>query len=154
HLEPAPGRELGIESMDLDTISGVTGVTVATAEGVREIAGTPSVTDTAAALFSTDPPIDPGVTWRRQAAAFFQANRFLVGALVRRVLDFVEGDRVADLYAGVGLFSVALAASGRQVVAVEGDPYAGADLASNAKPWPDRLLITNASVERAVAQPP
>ncbi len=60
-------------------------------------------------------------TWTRQAASFFQANRFLVGALASAVLDGVDGQHVADLYAGVGLFAVALAARGHDVVAVEGD---------------------------------
>ena len=40
---------------------------------------------------------------------------------------------VVDLYAGVGLFGLALAAAGRDsVTAVEGDPVAGADLERNA----------------------
>jgi 23S rRNA (uracil1939-C5)-methyltransferase len=71
---------------------------------------------------------------RRRAVSFFQANRFLLPALVTDVLDAVlpEGD-VLDLYAGVGLFSVALAAIGRRgITAVEGDPVSGADLRANA----------------------
>ncbi len=75
------------------------------------------------------------VELRRHAASFFQANRFLVPDLVLAVMDAVVADGpVLDLYAGVGLFSVALAASGRRgIVAVEGDRMSGADLAWNAR---------------------
>ena len=64
------------------------------------------------------------------------------------------GDRIVDLYAGVGLFSVALAARGSDVVAVEGDPSSGADLEANAAPWQDRLHVLRTSVEDAVRDGP
>jgi tRNA/tmRNA/rRNA uracil-C5-methylase (TrmA/RlmC/RlmD family) len=70
------------------------------------------------------------------------------------VLELADGASVGDLYAGVGLFSIALAAAGRQVVAVEGDSHAAADLAANAAPWRARLATAAVSVERAVSQPP
>ena len=63
-------------------------------------------------------------TLARHAESFFQGNRFLVPALVTTVLDAVpRDDGVLDLYAGVGLFSVALAAAGHagEITAVEGD---------------------------------
>jgi 23S rRNA (uracil1939-C5)-methyltransferase len=50
---------------------------------------------------------------------FFQTNRFLVDELVRLVTGKRTGTIAWDLYAGVGLFSRALAKSFRQVVAVE-----------------------------------
>ena len=50
---------------------------------------------------------------------FFQTNRFLVDELVRLVTGKRTGTTAWDLYAGVGLFSRALAKSFRQVVAVE-----------------------------------
>ena len=70
----------------------------------------------------------------RQPASFFQGNRFLLPDLVVSVLDATPpGHVVLDLYAGVGLFSVALAAAGRdRITAVEGDKAAGADLRDNA----------------------
>lgn len=76
----------------------------------------------------------PGVTVmvRHHVRAFFQGNRFLLQALVDDVVRRVSGASVVDLYAGVGLFSVALAAPGRVVVAIEGDAQAASDLASNA----------------------
>jgi 23S rRNA (uracil1939-C5)-methyltransferase len=85
---------------------------------------------------------------RRHPESFFQANRFLVPALVNEVLDQVRGDRVVDLYAGVGLFSVALAATSRAtVVAVEGDRASGADLQANAGALGEAITIALESVE-------
>jgi 23S rRNA (uracil1939-C5)-methyltransferase len=84
---------------------------------------------------------------RRSAESFFQGNRFLIADLVRAVVEAVPADGdVVDLYAGVGLFAVALAASGHlEVTAVEGDRASGADLRENARPFAPRL---HARVER------
>ena len=73
----------------------------------------------------------------RQPSSFFQGNRFLLPDLVVSVLDATPpGHVVLDLYAGVGLFSVALAAAGRdRITAVEGDKAAGADLRDNASAY-------------------
>jgi 23S rRNA (uracil1939-C5)-methyltransferase len=63
-----------------------------------------------------------GLVLRAHARSFFQANRFLLEPLARTVVDLVpEGDgRVIDLYAGVGLFALPIAARGaREVLAVE-----------------------------------
>lgn len=109
------------------------------------------VTDTAASLFGQDPPIDADVTWTRHVRSFFQGNRFLTGNLVRHVLQQAPGDRCLDLYAGVGLFAVALAARGSRVVAVEGDDSSARDLGLNAEPWGDRLRTIRAAVEDAGA---
>jgi 23S rRNA (uracil1939-C5)-methyltransferase len=70
---------------------------------------------------------------RRHVLAFFQGNRFLLRDLVGCVASMVRpGDRVVDLYAGVGLFAAAASAAGGKVVAVEGDRIAAQDLESNA----------------------
>jgi 23S rRNA (uracil1939-C5)-methyltransferase len=53
------------------------------------------------------------------SGGFFQVNRFLVDQLVRIVTEGRQGAVAWDLYAGVGLFSRALARTFRQVVAVE-----------------------------------
>ena len=89
--------------------------------------GAPAVTDALSLLTRGRVPAG---RLRRHAASFFQANRFLIPDLVLAVMDAVGDDGpVLDLYAGVGLFSMALAASGRRgVVAVEGDRMSGADL--------------------------
>jgi 23S rRNA (uracil1939-C5)-methyltransferase len=50
---------------------------------------------------------------------FFQVNRFLLDELVRVVTVGRKGSLAWDLYAGVGLFSRALARGFEQVVAVE-----------------------------------
>ena len=75
------------------------------------------------------------VLLRRHVLAFFQGNRYLLEALVAHVSAQVEtGARVADLYAGTGLFSVPLAVARRaQVTAVEGDRAAANDLTWNAR---------------------
>ena len=94
-------------------------------------AGAPSVTDALSLL--TRGRVHDG-RLRRHAASFFQANRFLVPDLLLAVMDAVGDGPVLDLYAGVGLFSVAMAESGRRgVVAVEGDRMSGADLEWNAR---------------------
>lgn len=117
------------------------------------IAGLAAVTDTAAELFAGAPPIDAGVAWTRHGPSFFQGNRFLVGALARRVLELSHGRRHVDLYAGVGLFSIALAARGDAVLAVEGDRHAGADLADNARRLGRDLTVMRAAVEHVASRP-
>jgi 23S rRNA (uracil1939-C5)-methyltransferase len=86
----------------------------------------------------------PDGTLRRHAASFFQGNRFLLSALVSYVTDSVPADGgVLELYAGVGLFAVSMAAAGRSgIVAVEGDRESGADLLRNAAPYADRMRAT------------
>ena len=64
--------------------------------------------------------------------AFFQTNVRAAELLATLVLDAVPGEtRVVDLYAGVGLFAVALAARGAHVTAVEGESFAAEDLADS-----------------------
>jgi 23S rRNA (uracil1939-C5)-methyltransferase len=91
---------------------------------------------------------------RRRPTSFFQGNRFLLPALVTRVLDAVPADAsVLDLYAGVGLFSVALAATGHsRIVAVEGDRSAGGDLRDNAAPYASTLKAVVGRVEDYIAR--
>jgi 23S rRNA (uracil1939-C5)-methyltransferase len=116
------------------------------------LAGEPAVSDRADVLLGPDAPVPADVQWVRTGASFFQGNRFLVGRLVREVLAAVRGPRVIDLYAGVGLFAVALAASGLSVTAVEGDPISGADLERNTARWSARMRARRTSVEYAAAR--
>ena len=91
------------------------------------------------------------VTLRRHARAFFQANRYLLPRLLARVLELIPGGPVVDLYAGVGLFAVSLAAAGHESVsAVEGDRTSAADLRENAKPYGSTLRTFVMPVERFV----
>jgi tRNA/tmRNA/rRNA uracil-C5-methylase (TrmA/RlmC/RlmD family) len=60
---------------------------------------------------------------------------------------------VIDLYGGVGLFGLALAAAGHgSITIVEGDSVSGADLARNAEPFGDRVRVERRSVEDFLAK--
>ena len=65
--------------------------------------------------------------------AFFQVNRHVVAQLLRLAVGERTGKLAWDLYAGVGLFSRALAATFDQVVAVEAGQPAATDLAAALK---------------------
>ncbi|MGA7400689.1 MAG: 23S rRNA (uracil(1939)-C(5))-methyltransferase RlmD [Candidatus Sulfotelmatobacter sp.] len=69
--------------------------------------------------------------YRVSAGAFFQTNRFLIDELVNIVTSARSGELALDLYAGVGLFSTALAGSIRHVVSVESSQTAVGDLKYN-----------------------
>ena len=92
------------------------------------------------------------VTLQRHVLSFFQGNRYLLGSLVRHVVDQLpEGGDVIDLYAGVGLFAVSAAAARHaRVTAVEGDRYAAADLAANAAASGAAVTAVHQSVETFV----
>ncbi len=127
----------------LTSLAGVTGISISHAGSlrVRTLAGNPRVTD----HFSRG-----GVTWSlsRAARAFFQGNRFLVDALVEHVVGALHAGAMTDLYAGVGLFSVAAAARGHiPVVAVEGDDVSAQDLRENTASWKGLLQIRHLPVE-------
>ena len=65
------------------------------------------------------------------AGAFFQVNRYLVDELVSVVTGNAGGDIALDLYAGVGLFSLALAPSFHHIFAVEASQTSHADFVQN-----------------------
>ena len=69
--------------------------------------------------------------FRVSAGSFFQTNRFLTDALVKLVCSGQSGEYALDLYAGTGLFSVALARNFRGVGAVESSPFSFRDLKCN-----------------------
>jgi len=96
---------------------------------------------------------DTAVTLRRHVQAFFQGNRYLLADLVAHVVRQVPaGGALTDLYAGVGLFAVAAAATrGASVVAVEGDPYAVEDLRANAAAAGGRVVARKGAVEDFLA---
>jgi 23S rRNA (uracil1939-C5)-methyltransferase len=74
-----------------------------------------------------------GHAWRVSHGSFFQVNRFLIDKLVETALDGAEGQTALDLYAGVGLFSLALAQRFASVTAVESGARAAGDLRFNAE---------------------
>lgn len=136
---------------------GVTGVSWGTRGRARltAVAGRPWVGDPLSRLLGTRPRAAEGAdvpVLKRHAPAFFQANRFLIPGLVQEVLAAVRAGPVVDLYAGVGLFAVCLAASGFDaVVAVEGDAVTARDLADNARPFAGRLAVEHRAVETYLA---
>src|SRR5260370_30987210 len=69
--------------------------------------------------------------YRVSAGAFFQTNRFLIDELINVVTAGCSGDLVLDLYAGVGLFSTALAGDIRHTVSVEMSQISSSDLRYN-----------------------
>ncbi len=92
---------------------------------------------------------------QHNANAFFQGNRYLLATLAARVRSLVPHGPVIDLYAGVGLFAVSFAASGwDQVVAVESDRAAAADLRANAAPFGASLQPVEGVVEAYLAAHP
>ncbi len=147
------GPESRGEARAVETVlpPGITGVTMAARSGSVTLAGSPAVSDTAAELFDDPPPVPLETRWTRHASAFFQGNRFLTGRLVQHVLANAPGDAVLDLYAGVGLFAVALLARGVRVTAVESDSAALADLWANTRPWAAAATVVPAPVEEALA---
>lgn len=126
--------------------AGLTGCTARTAGGVLMSAGEPAVADPYAKLTAGRAS---GGELRRHPESFFQANRHLLPALVAHVLDEVPGEgAVLDLYAGVGLFALSLAATGRSAVtAVEGDRASGQDLQANAAPFAGAVRVVLGGVE-------
>jgi 23S rRNA (uracil1939-C5)-methyltransferase len=69
--------------------------------------------------------------YRVSAGAFFQTNRFLIDELVNIVTAGRSGELALDLYAGVGLFSTALACDFRHIISVESSQTAASDLPYN-----------------------
>lgn len=88
-------------------------------------------------------------SYRVSAGAFFQVNRFLIDELIAIVTNGVSGKLALDLYAGVGLFSTALAKSFAQVIAVESSQTSLADLRHNVPPEVKAVL---ASTEQYLGQ--
>jgi 23S rRNA (uracil1939-C5)-methyltransferase len=124
------------------------GVTVRDLHGTQCVTGDPLVSDPMGAITGGQ----TGGTLSRGPDSFFQANRYLLPALVSAVTKAVPaGGAVLDLYAGVGLFSIALASSGRErITAVEGDRSSGADLRRNAAEFGGAVTSRFESVEDAL----
>ena len=155
HLEVEGSVDVNaLAALSMET--GLTGLTAArvTRQGIERLAGSPTVTDV---LHVTDDVPPRAVRLRRDVLAFFQGNRYLLRDLVRHVVGLVPAGPVVDLYAGVGLFGLSVAAAGASdITLVEGDPVSGADLEGNAAPFSDRVFVRRSSVEewlRALARP-
>ena len=70
-------------------------------------------------------------SYRVSSGAFFQTNRHLTDELVKIVTRGRSGELALDLYAGVGLFSTALAGDFRHIVSVESSQLSAGDLQYN-----------------------
>jgi 23S rRNA (uracil1939-C5)-methyltransferase len=130
--------------LDMEPSAGITGVLFTDHQNSRLIPayGSPYVTDTIDL-----PGSSPVLTHHVQS--FFQGNRYLLTPLVSRLLGHVREGTVTDLYAGVGLFAVSLAARGiNRIVAVEGDRSSARDLETNAVPYDAAIRVEYMSVER------
>jgi 23S rRNA (uracil1939-C5)-methyltransferase len=74
-----------------------------------------------------------GAPYRVGHLSFFQVNRFLVELLIEAVIGKTRGRLALDLYAGVGLFTVALTKQFERVIGVESNLAASKDLENNLK---------------------
>ncbi len=88
--------------------------------------------------------------YRVSAGSFFQTNRHLTDELVNIVTQEASGDLALELYAGVGLFSTALACNFRHVVSVEPSNRALPDLQYNLPPNGEAIKATT---EQYLSQP-
>ncbi|MBI4870139.1 MAG: 23S rRNA (uracil(1939)-C(5))-methyltransferase RlmD [Candidatus Riflebacteria bacterium] len=97
----------------------------------------------------TERVLDIDYTYR--LSSFFQANPLQTETLVRTVLELAQPqpqDVAADVYAGVGLFTLQLARLVREVHSIEDTPSAVDDAAANAA----RAGISNCRFHRGQAQ--
>ncbi len=90
--------------------------------------------------------------YRVSYGSFFQVNRFLVEELARTVAGEARGESALDLYAGVGLFSLPLAARFGKVTAVESGTGATRDLGFNAKRAGAAIEIVEQNVDLFLSQ--
>jgi tRNA/tmRNA/rRNA uracil-C5-methylase (TrmA/RlmC/RlmD family) len=150
-LRPAPRVRTTVFA-PVGGVPGVSGATCQLAAGAPAVrlGGQPTVGDTFGDLLGDAvAPAHAEGRLERQARAFFQGNRYLLPSLMARVLAQVPATgTVIDLYAGVGLFGLSLAATGRgDVTLVEGDRVAGTDLTGNARRFVDAVRVELRPVE-------
>lgn len=91
-----------------------------------------------------------GFTFTFDPSCFFQANTDgaeAIVAAVREAAGDVGGALLWDLYAGVGLLSLPLAADGAEVVAVEGHERSASYLADNAAAAELSVAVVDEAVE-------
>lgn len=114
------------------------------------VAGTPAVEDVLPLPGGSEAA---GVRLRRHARAFFQGNRYLLHTLVDTVANACLDGPIVDLYAGVGLFGVSLAARGAaRVDVVEGHHASARNLRENAAPYSEAITVIEAPVERYLSE--
>ncbi len=95
--------------------------------------------------------------YRVSLGSFFQVNRFLIDPLVHLVTNAEAGATAWDLYAGVGLFSMPLAQSFSDLVAVESSASAVHDLRDNLRGKKHRVIAADTAAflrQPATQRPP
>lgn len=83
-----------------------------------------------------------GFHYRVTADTFFQANRFLLAPFIKEVAQYAEG-RVLELYSGVGFFTIPMAQTAKEVIAIESNRAAARQARDNAaanKTWSVRFV--------------
>ncbi|HKR27079.1 MAG TPA: 23S rRNA (uracil(1939)-C(5))-methyltransferase RlmD [Acidobacteriaceae bacterium] len=83
-----------------------------------------------------------GRRYRVSLGSFFQVNRFFLDRLVELVTKEASGSAAWDLYAGVGLFSLALAERFAAVTAVESAGSSARDLRENLRGTHHRVVAS------------
>jgi len=144
HLEIASGEDL---TRYASLAPGLTGLSAQTSDSHAplQLAGTGEVQDT---LRVAQGQTVATLHLARDVRAFFQGNRYLLEPLIAHVVGVIPPGPVADLYAGVGLFGLSLAALGHDAVTlVEGDRISGASLVSNAAAFGAGVEVQRMSVE-------
>jgi len=139
-------RDVAALASLLDGVEGLSGLGVVAGRRLHWIGGSPHV----------EIPV-LGLGLQVHVHSFFQANRFLFEPLAQRVLDLLPGAGLAlDLYAGVGLFALPLAArDGGEVVAIERAPTAARDaLANTRRHGLENLRVVQLDVASALAAIP
>ncbi len=74
-----------------------------------------------------------GASYRIGHLSFFQVNRFMIEPLIEAAIGTERGKLALDLFAGVGLFTVALTKNFERVIGVESNLAAAKDLENNLK---------------------
>ncbi len=89
--------------------------------------------------YSLNGPSDAPINLRADVRSFTQAHYGVNRSLVDSAMDFLSpasGERLLDLYSGIGNFTIPLSQAGGNVTAVEASPFANADAAANAARFP------------------
>ncbi len=142
--DPVEGSRLAALASEAPRL---TGLGLATAEDRRYVGlhGSPYVESSVGDL-----------RYRAHVLSFFQANRHLLGPLVDRVREWAGGDGpLLDLFAGVGLFALALADGAPGVIAVEQDARSSEDAEFNReRAGRDNVRIVRTDVAAALSALP
>lgn len=122
--QPRKRYRAELEALGRDCLAGLPGVVTVAVEEEKylKVFGEPAIVYTVGEF-----------RYRISPGSFFQVNRFLVQELTATVTDGESGSTAIDLFAGVGLLSLPLARRFQDVVSVEAEAQAVADLAANAQ---------------------